>query len=119
MPEIDLNDPNLLILKIEARNRKAEQIKKLEKEKKDADEEIINLLLNRGDVSFATAHWTATVQNRTTKTIKSEKLIALGVEIDTIEKATETSVSDPFLVVRPAKTKEREQAAANSATLFG
>lgn len=83
------------------------QIKALEAEEEQREQQIIDTLFEQGRVDFTIPDQVKVViQNKTTRTVQPAKLIAAGVDPHIVEAATNVSVSAPFLRLYPkAPTK--------------
>ena len=93
------------------RHRRADEI--IKAEKAVVNPRLIEQVLVRGDTVKASGtpmykgeHGAAYVQTKKTKTIDRTRLIAAGVDPDTIDACTVTSESEPFVKVLAAGEKE-------------
>lgn len=75
----------------------------MEERRRVCNEHLIRKMFDKGLTSFEGQYGTAGIQNKTTKTINRAKLIAHGVDPVDIDDSTDISISDPFVVIRPAK----------------
>jgi len=73
------------------------QKKAIEAALEPIDERIMAGCFERGQTSYVIPGWKANIENKTTRTISREKLVARGVDVDLIDGATDVTVSKAFV----------------------